>query len=711
MDGSIKITSYNSHGHGCGRLEYIQKLLDKCEFLLWQEHWYHAKELLAVPNKLKNVFLHGCSGMDDTRLLNGRPFGGCAILWKNNSEFKVTPLEIKHNRICAIKIETLTQSILLVNVYMPCDTMCGNYNNIEFFDAISNIKTIITATDCNKIIVGGDFNCNFLNTSANVNMLKSFLMEESLVEFSDTKEIDYTFESKVDQHRSVIDHIFVSENLLCKNSKYFVTHEGDNLSDHSPITLTLVIESAQPNTRVMRDIIVNDKVLWNKCDDTMLSNYKNELTLKLNHMYIPWDVLQCKKVNCNDKNHSSMILGLYESVIQCCVQAASETLPMTSNSSKTKNSKPGWNQFVKRAKETSCFWHKLWKENGSPRFGHIAEIRRSTRAKYHQAIKYIKKKEQMLRNSNIADTLVNNKTKDFWSIIHKMTNNKSNNLPSNIEGHTSDDDISNYFANKYDLLYHSVGYDTNEFTSFIHSLDNDISNLCCKDQCVKHDINVSDVISAINRLKSGKHEGLNNLYSDHLKNGTSQLYIYLALIFSALITHCALPEDMLMSTLIPLIKNKRKSASCGDNYRAIALSSVLGKLLDNIMLNKFSNILCSSDLQFGFKQNHSTVSCSFVVNEVIQYYKNQNTPVNVCLLDASKAFDRVPKLLFKILHEKHLCPLYIKYMALLYTHQLAHVKYNNSRSACFQLHNGVKQGGVLSPVLFTIYMDKLLEKT
>ena len=221
----------------------------------------------------------------------------------------------------------------------------------------------------------------------------------------------------------------------------------------------------------------------------------------------------------------------------------------------------------------------------------------------------------------------------------------------------------NYFANTYDLC-HSVGYDTDEFTSFIHSLDNDISNLCCKDQCVKQDINVSDLISAINRLKSGKHEGLNNLYSDHLKKGT----LYLALIFSALITHCALPEDMLMSTLIPLIKNKRKSASCGDNYRAIALSSVLGKLLYNVMLNKFSNILCSSDLQFGFKQNHSTVSCSFVVNEVIQDYKNQNTPVNVCLLDASKAFDRVHHVkLFKLLREKHLCPLYIKYMAILYT--------------------------------------------
>ena len=52
------------------------------------------------------------------------------------------------------------------------------------------------------------------------------------------------------------------------------------------------------------------------------------------------------------------------------------------------------------------------------------------------------------------------------------------------------------------------------------------------------------------------------------------------------------------------------------------MCSALSKLLDYIILEKFENVLVTSDSQFGFKKGHSTTQCSFVVNEVIQYYKN-----------------------------------------------------------------------------------------
>ena len=62
--------------------------------------------------------------------------------------------------------------------------------------------------------------------------------------------------------------------------------------------------------------------------------------------------------------------------------------------------------------------------------------------------------------------------------------------------------------------------------------------------------------------------------------------------------------------------------------------------------------------QYGFKKSHSTVHCSFVVNEVIQYYKNNNSNVFVTLLDASKAFDRVEYVnLFRVIVSKGICPI------------------------------------------------------
>ena len=54
------------------------------------------------------------------------------------------------------------------------------------------------------------------------------------------------------------------------------------------------------------------------------------------------------------------------------------------------------------------------------------------------------------------------------------------------------------------------------------------------------------------------------------------------------------------------------------------MCSALGKLFDNIVVHKFKDILKTCDLQYGFKKGHSTNQCSFIVNEVVQCYRNNN---------------------------------------------------------------------------------------
>ena len=69
------------------------------------------------------------------------------------------------------------------------------------------------------------------------------------------------------------------------------------------------------------------------------------------------------------------------------------------------------------------------------------------------------------------------------------------------------------------------------------------------------------------------------------------------------------------------------------------MSSVLLKVFDKIVLH--SNVLFTSDVQYGFKKKYSTTQCTFVLEEIIQYYKNMNSSVYLLMIDASKAFDRV----------------------------------------------------------------------
>ena len=178
-----------------------------------------------------------------------------------------------------------------------------------------------------------------------------------------------------------------------------------------------------------------------------------------------------------------------------------------------------------------------------------------------------------------------------------------------------------------------------------------------------------------------------------------------------MLIHGFSPESMTLGTMIPIPKNKRKSLSDSDNYRSIALSSVIGKLLDIVILLKEEQSFSSSVQQFGFKSESSTTQCSFVMNETIDYYTFNHTNVYVLMLDATKAFDRVHYCkLFKVMLQRKISPIVIRLLMNMYTGQRLQVKWGSSVSDTFSVSNGVKQGGVLSPILFSLYVDGLMLK-
>ena len=145
--------------------------------------------------------------------------------------------------------------------------------------------------------------------------------------------------------------------------------------------------------------------------------------------------------------------------------------------------------------------------------------------------------------------------------------------------------------------------------------------------------------------------------------------------------------------------------SDSDTYRSIAISSLLGKILDHIIIEKQSDPLKTCNYQFGFKAKSSTVLCSTMVNETVQYYtENGSKPVYVLLLDASKAFDKVAfNVLFNKLSDRSMCPRITKLLRHMYTNQSCYVKWGNEHSDSFNVSNGVKQGGVIESLVISEY--------
>ena len=144
---------------------------------------------------------------------------------------------------------------------------------------------------------------------------------------------------------------------------------------------------------------------------------------------------------------------------------------------------------------------------------------------------------------------------------------------------------------------------------------------------------------------------------------------------------------------------------------ALPLVLFSASFFDNVVLDKFRDKLCTSDLQFGFKSKSSANMCTMVLKETISYYVNNHSSVFCTFLDASKAFDRVHYCkLFRLLIKRGLPPCIVRVLVSLYTANQVRVLWAGLASDYFTAQNGVKQGGVLSPVLFCIYIDDLLIK-
>ena len=115
-------------------------------------------------------------------------------------------------------------------------------------------------------------------------------------------------------------------------------------------------------------------------------------------------------------------------------------------------------------------------------------------------------------------------------------------------------------------------------------------------------ITPDDIKEAIKALKKGKSKGPDGISAEHLIYCDQKIFYLLSILFNAMIIHAYIPDEFMLSFIIPLVKDTKGDIISKDNYRPIAIRSILSRVVELIILSTFGYLIDTSDNQFGLQE-------------------------------------------------------------------------------------------------------------
>lgn len=313
--------------------------------------------------------------------------------------------------------------------------------------------------------------------------------------------------------------------------------------------------------------------------------------------------------------------------------------------------------------------------------------------------KEINKKYNVYRKDFISK-LRSLKTKDpksYWSLLNKSTDAHKSTINK-----VSLETFYEHFKN----LNNSV--DDQEVFPF------DIQNADANNNFeLNKTFTEEDVSRAIKSLKNNKSCGNDLILNEFLKNASGTMLTVFCKLFNIVFESGIIPSCWTEGIICPIYKNKGDNSN-PDNYRGITVLSCFGKLFTavlNFRLNCYlenMNLLCEE--QAGFRKGYSTMDHVFNLKCLVDLYLHRSKNLFCAFIDYKKAFDSVNRLaLWQKLLQQNINGKMLKVIHSMYNNAKSCVRQNNNLSNYFFSNVGVRQGENLSPILFSLFLNDLVQ--
>ena len=170
----------------------------------------------------------------------------------------------------------------------------------------------------------------------------------------------------------------------------------------------------------------------------------------------------------------------------------------------------------------------------------------------------------------------------------------------------------------------------------------------------------------------------------------------------------AIPTKWMEGTIVYIYKNKGDASEC-KNYRPICLTQIIYKIWSGLITRKLTKIMhiITSNNQYGYKEGVSTIDA---IIKVEQYIKQTDKKAKILLMDLSKAFDTINRtILWTTLYKKGIPEEMIRHIRRGHQGTTLAPKYKGKYGNTSDNNIGVFQGAAISPLMFIIYLDDMME--
>ena len=222
---------------------------------------------------------------------------------------------------------------------------------------------------------------------------------------------------------------------------------------------------------------------------------------------------------------------------------------------------------------------------------------------------------------------------------------------------------------------------------------------------------INNISKVINSIKAGKSPGFDGLTIEHFLFAHPVVVLYLKYLFDIILFSGNVPSDFGKGITVPIPKEKNKINNLTkDDFRPITINPITSKIFECCLLNEIGDYLITDSRQFGFKKGIGCSKAIYAVRHTVDFFTKNDSTVNLGCLDLSKAFDKVNHygLMLKLMNRSIPTPI-INILINWFSKSSFQVLWKCVLSSRRVLNCGLRQGGVLSPLLFSVFVDDLLK--